>query len=182
MTQPLRLAMILGSVRPSRFCDTVAVWTAASIAAGSDFRLDRIDPRDQWPDLNEASLRRRIAEADAFLVVTPEYNRSFPGPLKTLIDAVGVEWRAKPVAFVSYGGVSGGLRAVEHLRNVFIELHAVPIRDAVSFPHAWEAFVDGRPVDELRSRRALQQMLGRLAWWARTLRAARADEAYGAVA
>lgn len=160
----------------------MADWIAATITAGSDFQLDRIDPRDDWPDVPEASLRRRIDEADAILVVTPEYNRSFPGPLKVLIDAVNVEWQAKPVGFVSYGGVSGGLRAVEHLRNVFIELHAVPIRDTVSFPNAWEAFVDGRPVDELRSRRALQQMLTRLAWWARTLRSARADEAYGAVA
>lgn len=54
--------------------------------------------------------------ADAFVVVTPEYNHSFPAPLKAMIDGHVVQWRAKPVAFVSYGGISGGLRAVEHTR------------------------------------------------------------------
>jgi NAD(P)H-dependent FMN reductase len=182
MTRSLQLAMIYGSVRPNRFCDTVADWVAAQVAAGPDFQLERIDPREDWPDVPVARFRSQVDAADAVLVVTPEYNRSFPGPLKVLIDAADVEWRAKPVAFVSYGGVSGGLRAIEHLRNVFVELHAAPIRDAVSFPNAWEAFPEGRPRDERRSARALQSMLTRLAWWARALKSAREAQAYGEVA
>ena len=83
---------------------------------------------------------RRLDAADAFLVVTPEYNHSFPAPLKELVDGYGTEWHAKPVAFVSYGGISGGLRAVEHLRGVFAELHTVGVRDTVSFAGAWKRF------------------------------------------
>ncbi len=72
-----------------------------------------------------------MAEADAFLVVTPEYNHGYPAALKELIDSVYEPWHAKPVAFVSYGGASGGIRAVEQLRQVFAELHAVTLRDGV---------------------------------------------------
>ena len=60
-----------------------------------------------------------IDRADAFVVVTPEYNHSYPASLKQAIDVLNAPWRRKPVAFVSYGGLSGGLRAVEHLRQVF---------------------------------------------------------------
>ena len=87
----------------------------------------------------------RLAAADAFVVVTPEYNHSYPAPVKTLIDWHFTEWQAKPVGFVSYGGMSGGLRAVEHLRGVFAELHAVTVRDTVSFHGAWDRFGPDAP-------------------------------------
>jgi NAD(P)H-dependent FMN reductase len=64
-----------------------------------------------------SALCRRIDAADAFVVVTPEYNHSYPASLKHAIDMAYGEWNAKPVAFVSYGGISGGLRAVEALRH-----------------------------------------------------------------
>jgi NAD(P)H-dependent FMN reductase len=83
---------------------------------------------------------RRIGRADAFVVVTPEYNHSFPASLKQAIDLVYAQWNAKPVAFVSYGGMAGGLRAVEQLRQIFAELHAVNVRNTVSFHMAWECF------------------------------------------
>jgi NAD(P)H-dependent FMN reductase len=182
MTKPLRLALIYGSVRQDRFCDTVAEWTVAEASRHPNFELELIDPRSEWPAIDFDRFRRQIDGADAVLVVTPEYNRSYPGPLKVLIDSTSQEWHAKPIAFVSYGGVSGGLRAVEHLRHVFIELHAVPIRDSVSFQNAWEAFADGKPRDELRYARAMKTMLSRLNWWARALKAAREAQAYGEAA
>ena len=119
----------------------------------------------------------RIDEADAFVVVTPEYNHSFPASLKQAIDLGRREWQAKPVAFVSYGGMSGGLRAVEHLRQVFAELHAVTVRDTVSFhnfPRQFDAAgAPDRP--HRRRRRAAKKMLDQLAWWASALRTARTD-------
>ena len=115
--------------------------------------------------------------------MTPEYNHSFTAPLKALIDAANSEWHAKPVAFVSYGGTSGGLRAVEHLRAVFAELHAVGIRDTVSFPSAWEQFGDdARLANPRRAERAMATLLKRLDWWARGLRTARSVHAYGEAA
>ena len=106
------------------------------------------------------------------MVVTPEYNHSFPGALKVLIDAVGAQWSAKPVGFISYGGVSGGLRAVEHLRQVFAELHAVGLRDSVALHAPWGGFAtpqDSPPGADA----ALELMLDRMAWWAGALTAAR---------
>jgi NAD(P)H-dependent FMN reductase len=113
------------------------------------------------------------------VVVTPEYNHSFPASLKNLIDWHYTQWRAKPVGFVSYGGVAGGLRAVEHLRTVFAELHAVTTRDVVSFHTAWEQFDDsGKPVDPVGPATAAKTMLDQLAWWGLALRQARAERPY----
>lgn len=184
MTDPIHLALILGSTRQGRFCDIVAAWAAEQVRAAGKFSLDRIDPAEVLPELaaprresaSSRNLWQRMAGADAFLVVTPEYNHGYPGPLKSLIDSVGQEWHAKPVAFVSYGGVSGGLRAVEQLRLVFAELHAVTIRDSVSFAGAWEQFdSSGRLLQPERYNRSMAAMLHRLHWWAAALRNARIE-------
>lgn len=177
---PIKLALIYGSVREGRFCDRVANWVARAVEADGAFELDRIDPAvPAAPD----ELRARIDAAEAFVVVTPEYNHSYPAPLKALIDSASAEWQAKPVAFVSYGGISGGLRAVEHLRGVFAELHAVGLRDGVSFINAWEQFdAAGRPAEAERAGRAMATLLARLRWWALALRAARAAEPYAEAA
>lgn len=176
------LALIYGSIREGRFCDKVASWAAQEISEKGGFSLDTIDPallslgRDK-PD--QAALRQRIDKAEAFLVVTPEYNHSYPGPLKFLIDTLQEPWWAKPVAFVSYGGVSGGLRAVEHLRQVFAELHAVTIRESVSFANVWSHFDDaGRIVHPNGARKSMSVLLDRLKWWAIALRDARAAMPY----
>ncbi len=172
----LNLALIYGSTRAGRFCDKVADWTASQIARAGNFSITIIDPAiDDGPD----TVRRRVAEADAFVVVTPEYNHGYPAPLKSLIDSVGAEWHAKPVAFVSYGGVSGGTRAVEQLRLVFAELHAVTMRDAVSFASAWEQFDGaGNLREPARAERSMATMLSRLGWWTTALRDARKATPY----
>ncbi|HSH61725.1 MAG TPA: NAD(P)H-dependent oxidoreductase [Acidimicrobiales bacterium] len=123
---------------------------------------------------------KRLDAADAFVVVTPEYNHSFPGPLKTAIDSAHREWAAKPVAMVSYGGVSGGLRAVEQLRLVFADLHAVTIRNTVSFALAHRQFdAEGRPRDPEAVARSATALLDQLTWWGRALRDARVAHPYG---
>ncbi len=180
----IRVAVIFGSTRPGRFCDTVVRWTVECLAASEKFQLDVIDPAESSaaPFVDERpsqSLQQRLGQADAFLVVTPEYNHGYPAPLKALIDSSGAEWHAKPVAFVSYGGVSGGLRAVEQLRLVFAELHAVTIRDSVSFPSAWEQFDEsGALRNPERAQRGMETLLARLNWWAVALRNARAAKPY----
>ncbi|MGA2539656.1 MAG: NAD(P)H-dependent oxidoreductase, partial [Terracidiphilus sp.] len=122
---------------------------------------------------------KRIERAEAFIVVTPEYNHGYPAPLKSVIDSVGAEWQAKPVAFVSYGGISGGLRAVEQLRLVFAELHTVTIRDTVSFAGAWEQFdAAGQLLEPTRAEKSMTVMLQRLHWWAMALRLARQSNSY----
>jgi NAD(P)H-dependent FMN reductase len=124
-----------------------------------------------------ADLTARLDAADAFVVVTPEYNHSYPASLKAAIDRHFTQWTAKPVAYVSYGGAAGGRHAVLHLQSVFTEVHAVTIRDGLSFPNYFLNFEDGRPLDPQATVHA-KAMLEQLAWWARALRKARAAVPY----
>lgn len=173
-TDPLRLEVIVGSVRPGRFGPVVADWFTREAHRRPELAVGTLDLADDPPDFGS-----RIGAADAVAVVTPEYNHSYPGPLKTAIDSVGAEWRATPVGFVSYGGLSGGLRAVEPLRVVFAELHAVTVRDTVSFHGAHAAFTpDGEPKDPNGPAAAATALLNQLVWWGRTLRAGRERAAY----
>jgi NAD(P)H-dependent FMN reductase len=186
---PLRLAVVIASTREGRFGPTIGDWFVEQVR-GRDLELDVLDLADAalpdrltgygtpTPDA-VAAVTPRLAAADAFVLVTPEYNHSYPAPVKTLIDWHFTEWQAKPVGFVSYGGLSGGLRAVEHLRGVLAELHAVTVRDTVSFHGAWDRFgPDARPVDPDGCAAAAKSMLDQLAWWARALREARAAHPY----
>jgi NAD(P)H-dependent FMN reductase len=191
---PLRVAIISGSTRDGRFGPTVAEWIRRQAAQRPELDLDLIDlvetplptvfpafggQLDEADAALLAAVRPRIAAADAFVVVTPEYNHSFPAPLKNAIDWHNAEWHAKPVGFVSYGGISGGLRAVEQLRLVFAELHAVGIRETVSFASAWDKFdADGEAVDPAAAG-AAKSLLDQLTWWALALKEAKAVRPYG---
>jgi NAD(P)H-dependent FMN reductase len=170
------LAVIIASTREGRLGPAVAAWFTDLAAARPDVSLDVVDLADLATPVGP-----RLAAADAFVVVTPEYNHSFPAPLKQVIDSFSVEWRAKPAAFVCYGGISGGLRAVEQLRQVFAELHVVTIRDTVSLHGVWSHVgPDGRLIEDAARAGAARAMLDRLVWWARALRTARRDTPYAA--
>ena len=196
--QSVRVAVVIGSIRTGRFGPTPANWIAAEAAGRDDMEVDVIDLAKVWlpdvlgdrgpdPDTTDVApapqavldLAPWLAAADAFIIVTPEYNHSYPASLKNAIDWYVDEWKAKPVAFVSYGGIAGGMRAVAHLREVFPALHAVTVRDAVAFPDYWELFDDeGRLKDPQRCEAAARTMLDQLAWWGRTLRTAREESPY----
>lgn len=190
---PIRVALICGSVREGRFGPVVTSWLRTRIERRDDIDLDVVDLADlrlpltqqakpvPYGDYDAAEVRdwaARVDAADAFVVVTPEYNRGYPAGLKLAIDSVNPEWRAKAVGFVSYGGVAGGLRAVEQLRPVFAELRAVTVRETVGIAQFWEQFDDaGRPRDGAVDR-AADVLLDELLWWARALRHARAEMPY----
>jgi NAD(P)H-dependent FMN reductase len=185
----LDIAVIVGSTREGRFAPVVARWFLAEAGQRADMRFDLLDLADldlpsrytNAPHPAVADLRRRIEAADGFVVITPEYNHGYPASLKHAIDLADREWRAKPVAFVSYGGRSGGIRAVEQLRQVFAELHAVTVRDSVSFHNVWEGFDrSGGPVDAAGCSAAAKVLLDELAWWASALRDARRSRPYAA--
>ncbi|GAA2994316.1 NAD(P)H-dependent oxidoreductase [Streptosporangium longisporum] len=183
----LRLAIIIGSTREGRFAPTVARWFTGRAERHGDMDVDVLDLAEarlpatltNEPPPEVAAITPRLAAADAYVVVTPEYNHSFPASLKSAIDWHFTEWQAKPIGFVSYGGMAGGLRAVEHLRQVFAELHAVTVRDTVSFHGAHDRFdPDGRPHRPEGCDAAAASMLGQLAWWGHTLREARSRRPY----
>src|SRR5690349_20067263 len=118
----LNVAVIVASTRTGRFGPTVADWFAQQAAKRAELDIDLIDlaaanlpvtltDTDEPAPTEVAVLAPRLAAADAFVVVTPEYNSSFPAPLKTALDWYYEEWHAKPVAIVSYGRETGGLYA-----------------------------------------------------------------------
>lgn len=186
MSPPLRLAVLVGSTREGRFGPTVAKWFHTVAAGRDDIEIDLVDlvdadlPAHWTSDLGVATRAfvHRLEEADAYVVVTPEYNHGYPAALKQAIDVSGRVWTRKPVGFVSYGGMSGGLRAVEQLRLVFAEVRATTVRETVSF-HLFPFDERGQPLDTGASELAAHTMLDDVVWWGRTLRTARrADESW----
>jgi NAD(P)H-dependent FMN reductase len=189
----LRTAVIIGSTRDGRFGPVVADWIAGHIAQREDMAADLVDLAETplptvFPAFGQApsdevvaqlgAVSPRLARADAFVIVTPEYNHSFPASLKNAVDWHNEQWHAKPVGFVSYGGISGGLRAVEQLRVVLAELHAVTIRNTVSFHDYGEVFgADGKP-SAPGCDVAAKAMLNQLTWWGQALREARRVRRY----
>ena len=146
----LKIAIIIGSTRPSRRTAVTADWVAQVAArhvavARGEAIFETVDLADYaLPILDEPlpalfgdyrhphTIRwaQTIGSFDGFVFVTPEYNHSVPGALKNAIDFLYAEWNNKAAGFVSHG-VHGGTRAVEHLRLTMTELQAANVRTQV---------------------------------------------------
>lgn len=182
---PLRVATVIGSTREGRVGAEIGSWFAGEVRGRPDIELTMIDLAGfEFPSSYPARPTTPMTEftgmvrnAEAFVLVTPEYNRSFPASLKQAVDFAFDEWQAKPVGFVSYGCGSAGMYAVEQLRTVFTELHAVTMRNGVGVD-LMDADASGRPPDTDRTRRAVDTMLDQLVWWGLALRDARAARPY----
>jgi NAD(P)H-dependent FMN reductase len=193
MANTTRIAVLIGSTREERQGDVVTNWFVSQMQQQSQFEIDVVDLRSiPLPDVqynghpklgkyppDVAAFAERIDAADGFVWVTPEYNHGYPASLKHAIDMVYKEWKAKPVAFVGYGGVVGGARSIEQLRAVCGELHLMDIRDAVTLPFVANRFEeDGSLKPDPVIDNQVQLTLQSLQWWANALRNARAAEAY----
>jgi len=191
-----KLKIIVGSTRPNRASDTVTPWVMDRAQAHEAFDVELLDLRD-WPlpmfqehlgtigdradptysDPIVRAWNYKIEEADAFLFITPEYNHSIPAVLKNAIDSVFIKpgMRNKPMTTVAYsGGTAAGVRAIEHLVHIAVEMEMAPLRSTVIIPNLATAFVDDRPLDPLTDA-ALQIALDDLAWWSKALERARAE-------
>jgi NAD(P)H-dependent FMN reductase len=175
----------------------VTKWVTEQVALHEEFDPEVLDLRD-WPlpmfgehvgtigdfrdpTYSEPIVRRwnkKVAEADAYLIITPEYNRSVPGVLKNALDSVFLSFafRNKPLAAVGYSaGTTGGARAVEHLAQIAVEMEAAPMQAALTVPNVPAIFGDeGTPSDPVLPVR-LSALLEDLGWWGKALAAARAD-------
>lgn len=186
------VAVVVGSIREDRFCLVPAQWIQEQASRHGDLEVDLIDlseadlpvihsgndPEGE-PPRQVAELARRLDAADAFVIVTPVYNRSYPASLKNAIDWFYTEFQLKPVGFVSYGGTFGGIEAVEALRSVFAEFTTVTLADPIVFPNFWESFDhDGRPVDGEAAARRATRLLDQLRWFSDALRQGRAHRPY----
>jgi len=194
----LKLQVIVGSIREGRHADVVVRWLTPLAKAHGAFDVEVLDLRD-WPlpffqesiatvgDFKNPTYsqplvkkwNQKIAEGDAFLFVTPEYNHSIPGVLKNAIDSVFLSFgfRHKPAGMVGYSvGPAGGCRAVEHLAQIGFEAEMHALRDSVLIGQVHEAFgKDGAPVSPAQNA-ALKITLDDLAWWGELLKPARATQ------
>ena len=182
---PLAVAVILGSTRPNRRSEPIARWMLDRARERPDLQADLIDLADvdlpmfdePMPPImgNYAGEHTRawaatIARYDAFVFVSPEYNRSIPAVLKNAIDFLYHEWTNKAAGFVSYGADAGGARAIEHLRVILGELHVADVRTMVplSLSADFKNFTDFTPSET--AKRKADEMLAQLTSWGHALR------------
>lgn len=155
--QPV-LQVIIGSTRPQRVGGAVAEWFIARAKEHGHFEVRVTDLRElDLPLMDEAKHPRlqeyqhehtkawsaTIEGADAIVFVIPEYNFSFTAPVKNAIDYLFNEWTNKAVGLVSYGGVSGGLRAAQALKPVANALQMYMAPDFVMLPGVFQHIKDG---------------------------------------
>jgi NAD(P)H-dependent FMN reductase len=186
---PLNILIIYGSVRQARrgikaarfiLQECLGRGHAATLVDPAEEKLPLLDrmykeyPADQRPE-NLERLATRIRAADAFIIVSGEYNHSIPPALSNLLDHFLEEYFWRPSGIVCYSaGAFGGVRAAIQLRAMLCELGTPSIPSLLPVPHVQDAFDDeGRPHDEGYHRRAAR-FLDELEWYANALKAARA--------
>jgi NAD(P)H-dependent FMN reductase len=117
-----------------------------------------------------AAFRQEIDAADAVIWLTPEYNHAYTAAIKNAIDFLGTETRRKPALVCGLsGGAFGGARAVEQLKLVLIELHAVPIRQSVYFSEAGSLFEPEHAHRRTDFVRRIDDAIADLSWYAEAL-------------
>lgn len=143
------LQIVIGSTRPGRVGLPVAQWFSQRAREHAGFKVELVDLAEvNLPLLDEPNHPRlhqythehtrawsaTVARGEAYVFVHPEYNYGLNAALKNAIDYLFGEWQYKAVGFVSYGGVSGGLRAVQMIKQVVTALKMVPVQEAVTVP------------------------------------------------
>lgn len=192
MTNPLRVKIILGSTREGRFSEKPGHWLRSEVEKRADIQAELLDLRDYpmpffdevetpsykskpYTDPTVVAWTAKIADGDAFIIITPEYNHGVPAVLKNAFDYVYQEWNNKPIAYVSYGSAMGA-RSVEQLREVAVELQMAPIRNAIHMPYDVVMAV-GKGVPESEAFAPYVEratgLVDQLLWWGNALKAAR---------
>lgn len=182
----LHLPVLMGTVRNGRRSEWVARAVHARLAQREGVTTRLIDPRE-WPFGNlharewemdprpprVAEFVDEMARADGFVLVSPEYNHSFAGTLKNMLDALYDEWSRKPFAIVSVGGLSGGLRAAEQLRLVVAGLGGIAIPRSVPVHKVAKTWSAEGPTDGADWDKRFDGLFDELAWYAHALKNAR---------
>jgi NAD(P)H-dependent FMN reductase len=192
----MKLQIIIGSTRPQRVSHLLAPWAANEAKNLSDTEVEIVDLLDyNLPFLDEpispqynperkpnAAAKKfldKIAEADAFVLITPEYNRSYSAVLKNALDYADFQFKQKPVALLAHGS-TGGAQAVSHLRGVLPGLLAITVPSATYFIGQVTQAIDeqGNLSEELKSnpygpQTALKNMLVDTKWYSDALASAR---------
>jgi len=183
----LKVGIIIGSTRPGRKAEAVAQWVHGIASTRSDAQFELVDIAEfNLPLLDEAmppsygqyahdhtkKWAAKIAEFDAYIVVTPEYNHSTSGALKNAFDYLFKEWNHKSVGFVGYGS-AGGVRAIEHVRQIAGELMMADVRQAVqlSLFTDFENFAAFKPAEH--HEKTVHTMIDQVVAWGGALKTLR---------
>ncbi|HEU4914583.1 MAG TPA: NAD(P)H-dependent oxidoreductase [Candidatus Saccharimonadales bacterium] len=189
-----RIKVILGSVRQNRFGVQPAQWIMDLSKGYPQATFELVDLAEQqlpiFADVTPPSMVSDgnyekestqkwagiVAEADGFIIITPEYNYGVPAGLKNAIDTVSNEWNYKPVAFVSYGTAAGGSRAVEHLRGSAGWLKMYDLREQVIIANYWgQLDQNGNFTPTEPQIHGAQAMLEAVAFWAEKMKPIRQE-------
>lgn len=184
MEQKLVIAVICGTKREHRRSINAAKWVAEQGRQRGDVEIIFVDPKDidlppdGAPEDGENPTYKEItAKADAFYVVTPEYNHSIPSSLKRLLDSEFGNYKHKPVATAGVSdGPWGGVRVCEALLSVYHTMWMVPIKPELYFPKVQNMFDESgalKPEYVDMQTKNVQRAYGELVWMATALKAAR---------
>lgn len=189
-----RIAVIIGSTRPSRFADVPAQWILKQAQARGDMDVELVDLRDHplpffdekasnmWvPSENPEAVRwqKTVGRYDGYIFVVAEYNHSITGALKNALDQAYKEWNRKPFTAIGYGSV-GAARAVEHLRSIAVELQMVSTHATThiggSDLRTVHPMFGNKPISEIEANLlpSAKTALDELVWWAKATMAAKA--------
>jgi NAD(P)H-dependent FMN reductase len=189
MNTKLKIKVVLGSVRQERNADKVWVWLEKQLAEFGKFDIELLDlkqinlplfnesssPAQGLPHETEAARNwsAKMAEADGYIIVTPEYDHTLPGALRNAFDYLANEWNKKAVGIVSYGAAGGGARASEAMKASLTYMETVVLPVEVNIPNIWAAFDGNGDLPDNYSITA-QKMFASLEWWSQLLNEARA--------
>jgi len=183
-----RLHVIVASTRPGRVGLPVAEWFYGIARDHAGFETELVDlaafnlpvydePKhpvmQQYAHEHTKRWAASVAAADAYVFVTPEYNFNPPPSLVNALNYVYKEWNYKPAAFVSYGGVSGGLRAVQSAKLLLTTLKIVPINEAVTIQMVGQHVKDGTFTPNEHHVQSAKGLLPELLRWTNALKTMR---------
>lgn len=183
------LKIIATSTRPGRKSLLFSTWIREIAKEYPDFETEILDLAEiNLPFLDEPNhpmLRQYVHQhtrdwsamidgADAFIIVTPEYNYGFTGVFKNAIDYLHHEWKYKPAGIVSYGGIAGGTRSVQLMKPVLTALSMMPLMEAVHIPFYTKSLdAEGKFVPTEQNIKAAQAMMASLVTWTGALKTMR---------
>jgi NAD(P)H-dependent FMN reductase len=177
------IPVILGTARQGRQSEKAARFMLQEVLKAGleseildvrDFRTEATDNTQTIPQAQ--GLAEKVSKADGFVIVSPEYNRGYPGELKMMLDMLYQQYARKPVAIcgVSSGGF-GGSRMIQQLKLVCIALNMLPLEDAIYFSRVEELFDQEGRIKKDHYYKQAERLLGKLVWHAAALKAAKAN-------
>ena len=180
----MKLLVVVASTREERIGHLVAGWAMEQVSAHGKFQPELADLKViNLPMLDEPEHPRfakyhhqhtkawsaTVKAADAYLFVVPEYNYAMPPALVNAVDYLFHEWAYKPAGFVSYGGISGGVRSQQSAKPLLTSMRMMPIPEGVSIPFVRNFLKEGRIEGDERMAKSAAAMLDELHRWAGAL-------------